>query len=658
MNNTTRSAVALAVCSVLSGAAMAADDTLAATELTDRIIIKYKQPSYGVMRADIMQMRQDDVQTTVSQHLASDANYQRTTAAGEAVYQFDQAYHGDELSAVLEQLNADPDIAYAEADIIMRPFSQLPNDPKLDQLWSLGTGDGGLNLTSAWPTDAGKGVVVAVVDTGITAHSDLDANVLPGYDFISNTMMANDGDGRDADASDPGDWVEKWGCRSNDRAQDSSWHGTHVAGTIAARANNGIGIVGVAHQANILPVRTLGRCGGYSSDIADSIAWSAGGFVPGVPANKNPAQVINLSLGGGGACNRTTQTAIDTARANGASVVVAAGNSDASTRFVNPANCAGVITVASTNHFGAKAYYSNFGAEVDVAAPGGELSRLNKEWGILSTVNTGKQGPEGEGYAFYQGTSMAAPHVAGVVALMYQANPAITPDQVEAILKQTSRAFPNANECIDCGSGIVDAKATLDYIRTGKLPEVTPEPSIAPTLAPTPRPTPVPTPTPEPVVSGTWSPDQVYVKGDQVTLNGILYQAKWWNRNQQPGTEQWGPWQKLGNVITPTAAPTPAPTQAPTPAPTPVPTVAPTLAPTPVPTAAPTPVPTVAPTAAPTIEPTIAPTPAPVELIPWQAGRVYVAGDKVTFNGKAYRAKWWNRGEEPGAYRWGPWQAI
>ncbi len=654
MNNYTRSAVALAVSCVLSGTAFAADNTLTASELTDRIIIKYKQPSYGVMRADVMQFRQDEVQTTVSQHLATDASYQRTTAAGEAVYQFDQAYDETELTAVLEQLNADPEIAYAEADIIMRPFSQLPNDPKLPELWSLDAGDGGLNLTAAWPTDAGQGVVVAVVDTGITTHSDLDANVLPGYDFISNTTMANDGDGRDADASDPGDWAEKWACRSNARAQDSSWHGTHVAGTIAALANNSVGIAGIAHQAKIVPVRTLGRCGGYSSDIADSITWSAGGFVPGVPANQNPAQVINLSLGGGGACNRTTQTAINTARANGATLVVAAGNSDEPTRLVSPANCAGVITVASTNHFGAKAYYSNFGPEVDVAAPGGEKSYSTNQWAILSTVNTGKKEPEAEGYAYYQGTSMAAPHVAGLVALMYQANPAITPDQVETILKQTSRAFPNANECIDCGSGIVDAKATLDYIRTGKLPEVTPEPSIAPTLAPTPRPTPVPTPTPEPVVSGTWSPDKVYVKGDQVTLNGALYEAKWWNQNQQPGVGLWGPWQKLGKTITPTAEPTPAPTVAPTPAPT----VAPTPVPTPAPTVAPTPVPTVVPTSAPTIAPTAEPTPTPIELKPWQAGHVYVAGDKVMFNGKAYRAKWWNRGEEPGAYRWGPWQAI
>ncbi|MFO6424704.1 S8 family serine peptidase [Motilimonas sp. KMU-193] len=650
MNNTARSAVALAVSCVLSSAAMAADNTLTPSDLTDRIIIKYKQPSYGVMRADVMQFRQDDVQTTVSQHLTAQTDFQRTTAAGEAVYQLDQAYDEAELAAVLEQLNADPEIAYAEADIIMRPFNQLPNDPKMAQLWSLGAGDGGLNLTSSWPQDAGKGVVVAVVDTGISAHSDLDANVLPGYDFISNTTMANDGDGRDADASDPGDWAEKWACRSNDRAQDSSWHGTHVAGTIAARANNGIGIAGIAHQAKIVPVRTLGRCGGYSSDIADSITWSAGGFVPGVPSNKNPAQVINLSLGGGGACNRTTQTAIDTARANGATIVVAAGNSDTLTRNITPANCVGVITVASTNHFGAKAYYSNFGPEVDVAAPGGEKNYSTSQWAILSTVNTGKKGPEAEGYAFYQGTSMAAPHVAGLVALMYQANPAITPDQVEAILKQTSRDFPNANECIDCGTGIVDAKATLDFVRTGKLPDVTPEPSVEPTIAPTPRPTPVPTPTPEPVVSGTWSADQVYVKGDQVTLNGVLYQAKWWNRNQQPGVGLWGPWQKLGNAITPTAEPTVAPTPLPTVAPTPLPT----LAPTPIPTVAPTPLPTVAPTPL----PTVAPTPAPVDLTPWQAGRVYVAGDKVEFNGQAYRAKWWNRGEEPGAHRWGPWQAL
>ena len=643
-----RSAVFLAVSCALSAPTLAADEVLLESDFTDRIIIKYKQPSFGVMRMDVMQMRQDEVQLVASQYLAAEASLQRTTAAGESVYHLDQSFNKDELAAVLTQLNADPDVAYAEADTIMRPFSQQPNDPRFNELWSLQGGDGGLNLAPVWSAEAGKGVVVAVVDTGITAHSDLDDNVLPGYDFISNTMFANDGGGRDADASDPGDWVEKWGCRFNDSAQESSWHGTHVAGTIAARADNGVGIAGIAHQAKIVPVRTLGRCGGYSSDIADSITWASGGYVPGAPLNANPAQVINLSLGGGGSCNRTTQTAINTARANGASVVVAAGNSDGLTEFITPANCAGVITVAATNQFGARAYYSNYGPEIDVAAPGGEVTRAGRAGAILSTVNTGKTVPLAEGYAFYQGTSMAAPHVAGVVALMYQADPAITPDQVEAILKQTARAFPNANECLDCGSGIVDAKSALALVSSGKLPDVTPAPTLAPTpkptLAPTPTPKPTlaPTPTPMPVISGTWSPDRVYVKGNQVTLNGVRYQAKWWNQNQQPGTEQWGPWQKLGNVVAPTTAPT----------------VAPSITPSAVPSITPSMIPTAAPTLAPTLQPSLQPSLAPKPVADWQSNRVYIAGDKVIHNNKLYRSKWWTRGSEPGTERWGPWQEI
>src|SRR5690606_31257016 len=155
----------------------------------------------------------------------------------------------------------------------------------------------------------GNGVVVAVLDTGITRHGDLDANVLPGYDFISDAGKANDGDGRDNDPSDPGDWVTLNQCPGGNRAENSSWHGTHVAGTIAAVTNNAKGVAGTAFGARILPVRVLGTCGGYDSDIADAIVWAAGGSVSGVPTNANPAEVINLSLGGGGACGRTSQNA-------------------------------------------------------------------------------------------------------------------------------------------------------------------------------------------------------------------------------------------------------------------------------------------------------------------------------------------------------------
>jgi serine protease len=199
----------------------------------------------------------------------------------------------------------------------------------------------------------------------------------------------------------------------------------------------------------------LGRCGGYTSDIADAMVWASGGTVTGVPANANKARVLNLSLGGSGACDTTTQNAINSARSRGAVVVVAAGNSNTNAINSNPANCAGVITVAATNRSGGKASYSNYGTNVAIAAPGGDSGA-----GILSTLNSGTTTPASDNYAWYMGTSMATPHVAGVVALMLSANPNLTPDDVAAKLKSTARAFPAP--CSGCGAGIVNAAAAVN----------------------------------------------------------------------------------------------------------------------------------------------------------------------------------------------------
>jgi serine protease len=205
----------------------------------------------------------------------------------------------------------------------------------------------------------------------------------------------------------------------------------------------------------MVPVRVLGKCGGYTSDIADAITWSSGGAVSGVPANANHAKVLNLSLGGTGACDATTQTAINGARSRGAVVVVAAGNDNMDVSNASPANCAGVIAVAATGKTGARASYSNHGTLIDVAAPGGDGS-----YGVISTLNLGSSAPGADNYAGYQGTSMATPHVAGVAALMFAAKPTLTPDQVESMLKSTARAFPAT--CSGCGTGIVDATAAVN----------------------------------------------------------------------------------------------------------------------------------------------------------------------------------------------------
>jgi serine protease len=297
-----------------------------------------------------------------------------------------------------------------------------------------------------------------VIDTGFRPHADLAANLVGGFDMISDPFVANDGGGRDSNAIDPGDFNTAGQCGTGSRAANSSWHGTHVSGTVAAVTNNGSGVAGVAFGAKVVPIRALGRCGGLLSDIADAIIWGSGGTVAGVPANANPARVLNLSLGGGGRCSATMQAAVNSARSRNTTVVVAAGNSNANASNSTPANCSGVVTVAAVGRNGGKASYSNFGTIVDVAAPGGDF-RGSSANGVLSTLNNGATTPGADAFAFYQGTSMATPHVAGTVALMLSRNPSLTPTTVEQKLRATARAFPAT--CNQCGTGIVNARAAV-----------------------------------------------------------------------------------------------------------------------------------------------------------------------------------------------------
>ncbi|HEX7029516.1 MAG TPA: S8 family peptidase [Gammaproteobacteria bacterium] len=365
-----------------------------------------------------------------------------------------------ELGAIAAALEQNPDVLYAEVDRLLHAMA-TPNDPRYNEQWHYFEATGGLNLPSAWDVSTGSGVRVAVIDTGYRPHADLAANITGGYDFISDTFVANDGGGRDSDPRDPGDWMNAGECGGGQPTQDqgSSWHGTHVAGTIAAVTNNGVGVAGVAYDAEVVPVRVLGKCGGLISDIADAIVWASGGTVSGVPGNANPADVINMSLGGGGACGATMQSAINTARGNGTVVVVAAGNANTNASGSTPANCNGVVTIAATGRDGGRAYYSNYGSVVDVAAPGGELFIGDSSDGVLSTLNSGTTTPGSDSYGLYQGTSMATPHVAGVAALMLGVDPSLSPDDVESILKNTARAFPAS--CSQCGTGIVDAEAAV-----------------------------------------------------------------------------------------------------------------------------------------------------------------------------------------------------
>ncbi|VXB54274.1 putative Thermitase [Arthrobacter sp. 9AX] len=387
----------------------------------------------------------------------------RGTATGAQVVRTSKALPAAEAETFLAALRANPQVEYAEPDVIMHTQAAEPNDPGYAVQWGLWEEPAGVRIPGAWDVNRGEGAVVAVVDTGITSHYELNGKVLPGYDMMSDAVWSRDGGGRDANPQDEGDWTTAGQCDPGTPESISSWHGTHVAGIIAATANNNDGISGVAPEAKILPIRAIGACGGYSSDIADSIVWAAGGQVAGVPANPNRANVINLSLGGLAPCSATQQAAINFAHNAGSAVVVAAGNSTRPAADVSPANCQNVITVAAAGRNGGRAPYSNYGAAVDVTAPGGDLSGDDYRAGILSTSNFGSTTPETEAYEYLQGTSMAAPHVAGIAALMMsEIGGTYTPAAVEQRLKATAR--PTAIACTEgCGAGLVDATKALNF---------------------------------------------------------------------------------------------------------------------------------------------------------------------------------------------------
>lgn len=396
--------------------------------------------------------------------------YERTMSGNAIVVKLPQWIDLGEAASLAEAMMALPEVAYAEPDRIMQP-TQTPNDSFYSQQWDFfapATNAYGANLPPAWDITTGSAsTVVAVVDTGYRPHADLSGRFLPGYDFISDSRIGNDGNARDSDASDPGDWITAAESASGFFAgcpvSNSSWHGTHVAGTIAANANNGAGVAGINWQAKILPVRVLGKCGGYTSDIADGIRWSAGLSVSGVATNPNPARVINMSLGGSGSCTSTFQNAINAAVNAGTVVVVAAGNSNANAANYSPASCANVITVAATGPTGNRAYYSNYGSTVEISAPGGDKSISGDASGILSTLNTGTTTPGADSYASYQGTSMATPHVVGIVSLLLAVDPTLTPAQVTTLLQANVTPFPAGSSCntANCGPGIVNAGAAV-----------------------------------------------------------------------------------------------------------------------------------------------------------------------------------------------------
>ncbi|MCI4428112.1 MAG: S8 family serine peptidase [Burkholderiales bacterium] len=526
----------------MAGAQGASGTTLAANA---RVIVKYKAAA-GLLRKRALSAH--DQHALQAQTLGQRHGILLRTGAGlheRAQVVFASGMSSQQLASKLAQ---DSEVEYAVPDARKRR-SAAPNDsfyttvPNADGpatgQWYLRANDGevksSIDVEPAWAITTGSSsIVVAVLDTGVRFdHPDLKrvangGNLLPGYDMISDLDVANDSDGRDADPSDPGDWLtlaevttpggpfDQCGAR----AEDSSWHGTQTAGLIGALTNNGIGMASVGRTVRVLPVRVLGKCGGFDSDIIAGMRWAAGLSIddPAVPSNPlaNRARVINLSLGGEGACTQAYQDTVNELNAAGVTIVASAGNS-VGHAVSSPANCSGVIAVAGLRHAGSKVGFSDLGPQIGISAPGGNCINIDGVlpclYPILTTSNSGLTIPVSNagGGSIYTdsfnasvGTSFSAPLVAGTAALVLSTQPLLTPSEVRAILRSTARDFPRTGadngtdptpvtECfapnpigqhqVDqqqcycttslCGAGMLDAGAAVQLAAVGVVPRIT-----------------------------------------------------------------------------------------------------------------------------------------------------------------------------------------
>ena len=481
----------------------------------DRFIVTYRNgtsehahPALAVQSLNVAVARaglNKPTRSSIGSKLAAVvASHQRRLATGDDLIRTSRRLSASEATDLMSQIAADPSVSHVEPDVMLHAvrdfkagnmvkpadvFTGAPNDPYYaNYQWHFqpvsASDEGSANVQPAWSLADGTGITVAVLDTGLTAHPDIDESLIDaGYDFISDAYVS----GRPTDARVPGgydlgDWTtgdeylaSNGGCvDATHPAEPSSWHGTHVTGTAVELTNNGLGMAGIAHAAKVLPVRVLGHCGGYNSDIADAIEWASGGHVDGVPDNQHPAQVINMSLGGTGACtpNSVSGKAIADALSRGTAVVVAAGNSNDDTSNYSPSSCPGAIVVASNGITGKRAFYSNYGETVTVSAPGGGIYPNDGSSGtpintgfVWSAINTGDTVPADPSYGGYAGTSQATPHVTGTVALILSAErdagmAMSTPEQIRAILTSSARPFP-VTEDQPIGAGIVDANAAV-----------------------------------------------------------------------------------------------------------------------------------------------------------------------------------------------------
>ncbi len=401
-----------------------------------------------------------------SEHIDS-VTFERSVDASLAILRFTTPVTTEQATDIANRLKSSSEVMYAESDGWVKP-AFVPSDPpaELAKQW-FQYETYGINAYPAWDLTRGDaGLVIALLDTGIRTHEDLDpASVLPGYDFISVTAISNDGNGRDPDPADPGDAVRADECGVGEPAEDSSWHGLHLAGIMIAVADNAVGGTGINHFSRLLPVRVLGKCGGNFSDILDAILWSAGLPVSGVPVNATPAKVINLSFAGTGGCNAAVQDVINRVVAAGSIVVAAAGNENgADVATVFPAGCNNVIAVAATGRSGAVASYSNIGSRVLLSAPGGDGPFLSDD--IYSTHNSGITTPGIDSYTYLAGTSVATAQVSAAVSLLLSVQPALTLSNIRQILTQTAQPYTGGCPSANCGAGRLDLFAALQLAQT------------------------------------------------------------------------------------------------------------------------------------------------------------------------------------------------
>lgn len=469
MNNFRKSIVLSVMALMAVSAANAAPDERLGK--TDRIVVTYRADTSVNARAKIL-----------SASRMTGASMLKSASEQTVIYKLPSDMSLAQVRAAASELMNDPRVVWAEPDVRVYRKAFTPADPLFGFQWGLmtpapGTRKGGASYAPVWNRTLGNGAVLAVLDTGVVAHPELAGRLLAGYDFVSDAETGGDGDGRDSDATDPGDYCEVNG----QLVEPSSWHGTQVAGVMAAASDN-TGILGVAPQSQILNVRVLGRCGGYASDVADGIRWAAGLRVSGVAPHSHGAPILNLSLASdpGVACPSYLQSAINDARAAGSAIVVAAGNEGANALGA-PGNCEGVVTVAAHTDSSDLAAYSNYTPRVNISAPAGGACRTGSTG--CSTSGTPTLGVEGTrgfvrntGPVFFIGTSAAAPFVTATLGLLKSLDASLTPDELTSLITNSARPFPAGSHCAgnsQCGFGMLDAAAALQRMDEFYSPSVT-----------------------------------------------------------------------------------------------------------------------------------------------------------------------------------------